>query len=45
MKIFNDMNHIHDKKIKIIAVSTAECNILNNIPNPYKHNKNKNTHY
>ena len=36
MKSFNDMNFIHDKKIKI----RAECNLLHVILNYSKHTKN-----
>ena len=41
MKSLNDMNRIHDKKLNNIA----QCDLLHNIINPYKHAKSINNHY
>ena len=35
IKIPNDMDYIHENKVKKIA----ECNLLHDIPNPSKHTK------
>ena len=41
MEILNNMNLIHDKKLKIIF----ECNLLHDILNTSKRTKNINIHY
>ena len=41
MKILNSMNSTHNKKVNNIS----EWNLLHDIVNPTKHNKNINSHY
>ena len=41
MKIFHEINHIHDTRV----INIAEFNLLHNILNPSKCTKNINSHY